>query len=292
MMTINWQMDEALSEEDLALIRQAVEEALRVEGVSTRCAMGIRLCDDEAIAALNRELRGIDRSTDVLSFPTVNYPEGKTAGGCQALLRQEYDDDLDACYLGDVVISVPHLLDQANTYGHSPRREAAYLAVHGLCHLMGYDHMEESEKERMRRMEETVLSAVNASREDPRDTLISQARQAKENSYSPYSRFPVGAALHCVDGRVFTGCNIENASFGLSNCAERTAVFKAVSEGAKGFDCIAIAANTPPWPCGTCRQVLREFAPDIRVIITWGDQVREKSLQELLPDSFGPENLL
>ena len=167
MMTINWQMDEALPEEDLSLIQKAAEEALRAEGISTRCAMGIRLCDDEAIAKLNRELRGVDRSTDVLSFPTVNYPEGKTAGSCGALLRREYDDDLDACYLGDVVISVPHLLDQAKAYGHSPRREAAYLAVHGLCHLMGYDHMEEKEKEQMRRMEENILSAVNASREDP-----------------------------------------------------------------------------------------------------------------------------
>ena len=112
-----------------------------------------------------------------------------------------------------------------------------------------------------------------------------------KQSYSPYSQYPVGAALHCTDGRIFTGCNIENASFGLSNCAERTAVFKAVSEGAREFDIIAIAANTTPWPCGACRQVLHEFAPNIRVIVAWGDKVEEKALKELLPDGFGPDSM-
>ena len=145
----------------------------------------------------------------------------------------------------------------------------------------------------MRRMEETILSAVNAPRQDDalRETLLTLARQAMENSYSPYSHFPVGAALHCVDGRIFQGCNIENASFGLSNCAERTAVFKAVSEGAREFDLLAIAAKTMAWPCGACRQVLAEFAPDLRVMITWEDQVREKTLRELLPENFGPKDL-
>ena len=112
-----------------------------------------------------------------------------------------------------------------------------------------------------------------------------------KRSYSPYSSYPVGAALHCLDGRIFTGCNIENASFGLSNCAERTAVFKAISEGATDFDIIAIAAKTKAWPCGACRQVLNEFSPDIRILVTWNEHVEEKSLHELLPESFGPESM-
>ena len=150
MMTINWQMDEALPEEDLALIRQAVEEALRVEGVSTRCAMGIRLCDDEAIAALNRELRGIDRSTDVLSFPQYND-------------QDEIREEVYAC-LGDVIICPERAREQAEEYGHSYTREMVYLMVHSMLHLLGYDHMEEDEKAIMREREETVMNLIGVSR--------------------------------------------------------------------------------------------------------------------------------
>ena len=88
------------------------------------------------------------------------------------------------------------------------------------------------------------------------------------------------------------GCNVENASYGLTNCAERTAIFKAVSEGAKNFTAIAIAAmEMPPWPCGACRQVLSEFCGDIRVLVSWGeDEVAQSSLSALLPHSFSPSN--
>ena len=96
----------------------------------------------------------------MLSFPTVNYPKGVTAGHADKLLRRELDDELDACMLGDLIISVPHVLAQAQEYGHSPEREAAYLLVHGICHLMGYDHMVEDEKREMRAMEEKILNAV------------------------------------------------------------------------------------------------------------------------------------
>ena len=134
-----------------------------------------------------------------------------------------------------------------------------------------------------------ALPICNLSSDDV--SLIQLAREAMKKSYCPYSSYPVGAALHCTDGRVFQGCNIENASFGLTNCAERTAVFKAVSEGAYSFDVIAIAAETKAWPCGACRQVLNEFSPNIRVLITWNNQVEEKSLRELLPESFGPDSM-
>ena len=102
----------------------------------------------------------------------------------------------------------------------------------------------------------------------------------------------VGAALLCADGRVFQGCNIENASFGLTNCAERTAMFKAVSEGAREFTAIAIASrDAAPWPCGACRQVLNEFAPNIRVLVTWQGGTESATLPELLPHGFGPQQL-
>ena len=125
------------------------------------------------------------------------------------------------------------------------------------------------------------------------EELLQYAHAARENAYAPYSRFAVGAALLCADGRVYQGCNIENASFGLTNCAERTALFKAVSEGEREFTAIAIAAEgSAPWPCGACRQALHEFAPDIRVLVTWGDAQRgEALLPELLPKGFGPKDL-
>ena len=227
----------------------------------------------------------------------MNYPKGVTAGHADKLLRRELDDELDACMLGDLIISVPHVLAQAQEYGHSPEREAAYLLVHGICHLMGYDHMVEDEKREMRAMEEKILNAVGMSRDGDGqvsdEALLALARAAMKRSYSPYSKYKVGAALLCADGRVFQGCNIENASFGLTNCAERTAMFKAISEGATEFTTIAIAAEgSAPWPCGACRQVLNEFAPGIRVMVTWGDsQVDEAPLTALLPHGFGPKDL-
>lgn len=119
--------------------------------------------------------------------------------------------------------------------------------------------------------------------------LINIAVEAAEKAYAPYSKFAVGAALECNDGTVFTGCNIENASYGCTNCAERTAVFKAVSEGRKEFRRIAIFADTDDYcmPCGTCRQVLNEFAPSIEVLSVRRDgRYVSYSLKELLPKSF------
>ena len=213
------------------------------------------------------------------------------------MIRRELDDELNACCLGDLIISVPHIYAQAEEYGHSPQREAAYLLVHGLCHLMGYDHMIDEDKRRMRSMEEKILSCVGITRDGENkvtdEMLLELARDAMTRSYSPYSNYPVGAALLCADGRIYQGCNIENASFGLSNCGERTAIFKAISEGAMEFTAIAIASvKSAPWPCGACRQVLNEFAPNIRVLVTWGDGlVDEAPLSVLLPHGFGPKDV-
>ncbi|MCH5287173.1 MAG: cytidine deaminase [Christensenellaceae bacterium] len=295
-MKLLWQIETETAPAWLSLIQTAADAALLTEGVARPCAASIRVCGDEAIREVNRECRGIDRATDVLSFPTVGYPAGTTAGCADKLLLREFDDELNACMLGDLIISVPHVLAQAEEYGHSPEREAAYLTVHGLCHLMGYDHIEEDDRRRMRAMEEKILASIGMDRDESAavsdETLLALAIQARERSYSPYSGFAVGAALLCEDGRVFQGCNIENASFGLTNCAERTALFKAVSEGAREFTAIAIAAEkAAPWPCGACRQALNEFAPGIRVLVTWDGQTDEKPLSELLPCGFGPKEL-
>ena len=148
------------------MLSRVAQKCLETEGVTLRCAAYLRFTDDNGIHEINRAQRGVDRATDVLSFPTVNYPAGVTAGKADKLIRREFDDELNACMLGDLVISVPHIYAQAQEYGHSPRREAAYLLVHGICHLMGYDHMQDDEKAVMRTMEEKILSAVNMTREE------------------------------------------------------------------------------------------------------------------------------
>jgi len=128
-----------------------------------------------------------------------------------------------------------------------------------------------------------------------KEMLLAEARRAREHAYVPYSRFPVGAALLTDDGAVFRGCNVENASYGLTNCAERTALFKAISEGKRRFVTLAVIADTsgPVAPCGACRQVLAELCPpDMKVYLAnlKGD-LKETTVEELLPDSFGREEL-
>lgn len=128
-----------------------------------------------------------------------------------------------------------------------------------------------------------------------KDMLMEASKVAREKAYVPYSKFPVGAALLTKDGEVIHGCNIENASFGLTNCAERTAIFKAVSEGKKVFSAIAIVGDTegPISPCGACRQVLAEFCePDMPVYLTnLKGNVLETTVSELLPGAFTTEDL-
>ena len=127
-----------------------------------------------------------------------------------------------------------------------------------------------------------------------KEELCRKAQEMLKMAYIPYSRYPVGAALECEDGTVFTGCNIENAAYGPTNCAERTAVFKAVSEGYRKFKRIAIATSGEKisGPCGVCRQVLNAFAPNIEIIlINKNGETKEFTLPELLPHSFGPAAL-
>jgi len=292
-MKIEWILDEPVDSALLSQMQIAADATLLAEGITMPCYISLRICDDQAIRELNRTQRNIDRSTDVLSFPATGWPSGMTAGRCPELLRRAYDPEEEACMLGDVVISITHLKEQAMEYNHSEAREGAYLLVHSICHLMGYDHIKEDEKVVMREQEEKILSSVGLSRDREErvkdDVLLHLAREAMKRSYSPYSHYPVGAAIHSTDGRIFQGCNIENASFGATICAERTAIVKAVSEGAREFDVIAIATeDTPGWPCGICRQFLSEFAPDIRVIVTWGDGAftEESALSGLLPHQF------
>ncbi len=126
-----------------------------------------------------------------------------------------------------------------------------------------------------------------------RQRLIAAALQARQRAYAPYSHYSVGAALLTAEGALFTGCNVENASYGATICAERTAVVKAVSEGARKFTAIAVATRNAGSPCGICRQVLYEFAPEITVILVdeAGQVAYEGPLTDLLPRGFRPEHL-
>lgn len=133
---------------------------------------------------------------------------------------------------------------------------------------------------------------IKTSIEDSGFALLAQkAREAMENAYCPYSNYRVGAAVLTDGGRIYSGCNIENGSYGATNCAERTAIFKAVSEGERQFSALAIFAeegSAPPFPCGICRQVLSEFcSPDMPIIVFDGEKsVYNISLEELLPFAF------
>ncbi len=129
-------------------------------------------------------------------------------------------------------------------------------------------------------------------KERSREELVAQAVRAREHAYAPYSGYKVGAALLGKSGRVYTGCNVENAVYPLCTCAERTAVVKAVSEGESEFVALAVVTRNGGTPCGSCRQTLREFGEDIVVLIadTTG-AYRETTVAELLPASFGAADL-
>jgi cytidine deaminase len=125
--------------------------------------------------------------------------------------------------------------------------------------------------------------------------LIEEAKKAREYAYAPYSQFKVGAALLTKDGKVYRGCNIENAAYSMCNCAERTALFKAYSEGDKEFAALAVIADTPrpvP-PCGACRQVIFELCPsDMKIILAnLNGDIAELTVKELLPKAFSAEDL-
>lgn len=124
--------------------------------------------------------------------------------------------------------------------------------------------------------------------------LIEKAVEASKRAYAPYSKFQVGAALELEDGRVVQGCNVENASFGLTNCAERTALFAAIAMGEKKFKKIVIFVDRADFtpPCGACRQVINELAPEIEILLVNCERkVKRTNIGELLPFSFGSNNL-
>jgi cytidine deaminase len=129
---------------------------------------------------------------------------------------------------------------------------------------------------------------------DEKTRLIQIALEARKNAYVPYSHYPVGAALLTESGKIFIGTNIENAAFSVTICAERTAIFKAVSEGERDLQAIAVVTKNGGTPCGSCRQVMAEFNPNMKIYIAdeHGKLIQETVLKEILPGYFGPESLV
>jgi cytidine deaminase len=130
--------------------------------------------------------------------------------------------------------------------------------------------------------------------DEERHSLIDLANEARRCAYAPYSNYPVGAALRTKSGKVFTGVNVENAAYPTGMCAERTAVFKAVSEGEREFEVIAVVTDNGGSPCGSCRQVLAEFGLDTLVLIAngKGELLQETTVKDLLPGAFTPKQLV
>jgi cytidine deaminase len=129
--------------------------------------------------------------------------------------------------------------------------------------------------------------------EQEKQSLIDLANAARQRAYAPYSKYPVGAALRTKSGRIFTGINIENAAYPHTMCAERVAIFKAVSEGEKEFEVISVVTDNGGSPCGGCRQVMAEFGLDTIVLMADGSGklVKETTVKELLPEAFTPDHL-
>ncbi len=126
-----------------------------------------------------------------------------------------------------------------------------------------------------------------------KQSLIDVANTARQHAYVPYSNYPVGAALRTKTGRIFTGVNVENAAYPQTMCAERVAIFKAISDGEKEFEVISVVTDNGGSPCGGCRQVMAEFALDMIVLMADGNGklIKETTVKELLPEAFTPEHL-
>lgn len=341
-------------EEAVKLLKQGLQAVAKLHKLSAKTEVSVSLVNDEVIHVLNKDYRGIDRPTDVLSFALDEAEEPVEIGGPETHL------------LGDIIISAETAVRQGKEYGHGLNRELVYLGVHSLLHLLGYDHMNQDDKAIMREEEEKALQMIHLSQADldkaagkadsehfaatvvdsasgkqiektvkskkqkensagikksikpkqdktdkgkkqkkgagtvsQNDTkkadktikkLFKKALKTRENAYVPFSKFKVGAAVLTKSGKIYTGCNVENSSFGLTVCAERVAMFNAVMAGVRPGEItmLLVAADTEDVtsPCGACRQVMAEFEiPEIIMANVRGD-MQTISLEELLPFSF------
>jgi len=274
------------------IIKNAVEICLVHEEIERRSEVSILLVDNERIREINNEQRGINFPTDVLSFPIVEMEDGKIKSNLGDIDMEE-----NLMLLGDVVISLEMVYKQAKEYGHPFERELAFLITHGVFHLLGYDHEDDENENIMMNKQEAVLENMGFIRQEYKreagldyEVLVRKAMEEKSKAYAPYSGFKVGAAVLTEKGDIYTGVNIENVSYSATNCAERTAIFKAISNGERKIKAIAVLSDSEEiiFPCGTCRQVILEFGDGNTKIICGNNNGEYKvyTLEELLPCAF------
>lgn len=268
-------------EEYEVLYRQICMQALKHLGIEDDIEFSVTFCSNERIHEINREYRHIDRVTDVITFALED-------------VDSPFIEGMPRC-LGDIFISYDKAVEQANDYQHSIKRELCFLFVHGLLHLLGYDHMNEEDEKEMFTLQDEILN-LNAIHRFDIDALIAKAKEATKNAYVPYSNFRVGAAVLLKNGEYILGANIENAAYGSTMCAERNAVFGAYCNGYTKEDIVAlcITGDVPTYisPCGNCRQVLSELLePTTPIILVGKKGYMQTNIIELLPGYFTPEDL-
>ena len=251
--------------------RQLLQDVAKIvfqnEKVSPEGILSVSFLEKEAIRAVKKQFFHQDVYTDVIAF---GYGEGER----------------DRVW-GEILICVPVAQEQAREQGHEVKEEILFLFIHGLLHLLGYrDDPEEAREIMDRRVTELFRLFTEW---QWRKTLVKKAYEARNFAYAPYSHFRVGAALLGDNGEIFTGCNVENVSFGLTICAERVALVKAISVGVRTFRKLAVVSDSSDFcfPCGACRQVLFEFAPSLEVIsASCSLDFQVFRLDELLPYGF------
>lgn len=252
-------------------IRKIVNLVLKEEGKDFPGCLSIAVVDKEEIRSLKKRFFHQDAYTDVISF----------------FYGLSDEDDI----WGEIIICPAVIKEEAHSRGEREEQALSIVLIHGLLHLLGYED-EDSEKAKVMEERQETLYQLGEEEEE-REKLIQKAKEVRAHAYAPYSNFPVGAALLGYNGEIYTGCNVENVSFGLTICAERGAVVKALSRGVREFKKIAIVADPSSYcfPCGACRQVLYEFAPHLEIIAAKSDKDYEVvSLHSLLPQAFSLKN--
>ena len=249
--------------------------------IDTDYLIDVSIVDNKTIHKINKEYRNVDRPTDVISFAFFDDVNEKSLPGVPSSL-------------GEIIISFEKAEEQAVQYDHSAKREFSFLFVHGMLHLLGYDHMNEEDEKEMFSLQEKILGE-RVTMEN--EKLVELAIDARKRSYSPYSHFAVGAALLTKSGKTYIGANIENSSYPLCMCAERNAIYGAYLDDVKKEEIVAlaIAADTdgPCSPCGACRQVISELLPKNAKILMANlkNEIKETTTAELLPFAFSEDDL-
>lgn len=246
--------------------------------------VSVTFVSEKYIKKINSIYRNINKPTDVISFAFLDDKN-------EILISNNKNYPID---LGEIYICYKIADKNRKKYNNSIDREICFLFVHGLLHLLGYDHIKKDDEKIMFSLQDKIFEGeVFMNKKE----LVEEAIKAREHSYSPYSNFKVGAAILTKDGQIIHGANIENSSFGLCNCAERNAMFNAYCQGYKKDDIVAIAvvADTKNVvsPCGACRQVMSELLNrDCKIYLAnTSKKIEEWKIDDLLPFNFSDEDM-